>query len=71
MANLTKAQAENIENAKAKFLATQDELNPNMRFADNSFVAKLLESPSFAPYYEKTQLVGLPTSRLSKIYSRK
>lgn len=56
MANLTKAQAENIENAKAKFLATQDELNPNMRFADNSFVAKLLESPSFAPYYEKNAM---------------
>ncbi len=51
--NITKAQAENIENAKAKFLATQDELNPNMRFVDNSFVAKLLESPAFASYYEK------------------
>lgn len=53
IANLTKAQAENIENAKSKFLATQDELNPNMRFVDNSFVAKLLESPAFASYYEK------------------
>lgn len=53
MANLTKVQAENIENAKSKFLATQDELNPNMRFVDNAFIAKLLESPTFGPYYEK------------------
>lgn len=53
VANLTKAQAENIENAKTKFLATQDELNPNMRFVDNAFVAKLLESPDFSAYYEK------------------
>ncbi len=53
MANITKAQAENIENAKSKFLATQDELNPNMRFVDNTFIAKLLESPVFASYYEK------------------
>lgn len=53
VANLTKAQAENVENAKAKYLATSDELNPNMRFVDNTFVAKLLQSPTFAPYYEK------------------
>ena len=52
IANLTKVQAENIENAKAKFLATQDELNPNTRFIDNTFVAKLLQSPTFGPYYE-------------------
>lgn len=41
---LTRAQEERIENAKYKHLATPEEHNPNTRFIDNAFVARLMES---------------------------
>ena len=40
---LTKIARERIESAKSKFNPTEEELNPNMKFADNA-LAKLLEA---------------------------
>ena len=40
---LTKLAQERIENAKAKFNPTEEELNPNTKFADNA-LAKLLDA---------------------------
>ena len=40
---LTKIARERIESAKQKFNPTEEELNPNMKFADNA-LAKLLDS---------------------------
>ena len=44
MIELTNEQRRRIENAKTKHLATADELNPNMRFVNNAFIAKLTQS---------------------------
>ncbi len=45
---LTKEQERRIETAKTKFLATSQDLNPNMRFVDNSFAKALADSEALA-----------------------
>lgn len=41
---LTQLQRNKIENAKIKYVPTSDDLNPNTRFIDNSFVTQLSKS---------------------------
>lgn len=50
---ITREEARRIEAAKTKFLATADELNPNVRFIENKFVEKLIESPDVETFLEK------------------
>lgn len=38
---ITRFAEQKIENAKAKYLPTEEERNPNMRFVENTFVAQL------------------------------
>ncbi|MDE6397672.1 MAG: transcription antitermination protein NusB, partial [Muribaculaceae bacterium] len=45
---LTKEQERRIEAAKTKFLATAQDLNPNMKFVDNSFARALADSEDLA-----------------------
>ena len=47
---LTREQERRIENAKAKHLATADELNPNMRFVENAFAARIAECAPLEAY---------------------
>jgi N utilization substance protein B len=47
---LTELQRQRIENNKAKYLATSEDLNPNMRFVNNAFVAALAENESLQAY---------------------
>lgn len=47
---LTRQQAERIEAAKAKFLATPEELNPNMRFVENALARRLSENASLQAF---------------------
>lgn len=48
--NITREKADRIETAKSKYLATADELNPNMKFVDNAFVRALAENPDLEQY---------------------
>lgn len=41
---ITREQARRIENAKSKYLATAEDLNPNMRFVNNALVAQIEEN---------------------------
>ncbi len=50
---LTREEERRIEAAKSKFLANADELNPNTRFVDNRFAARLLDSPDVETFLEK------------------
>ncbi|MDE6301080.1 MAG: transcription antitermination protein NusB [Muribaculaceae bacterium] len=50
--NLTREQADRIENAKSKYLATAQDLNPNLRFVDNS-LASMLENNDELTAYQK------------------
>lgn len=48
--NLTQEQEDRIENAKYKYLATAQDLNPNMRFVDNSLARMLAGSEELQDY---------------------
>ncbi len=50
MIELTREQALRIDNAKTKFLATHEELNPNTRFIDNRFIAALENNEDLKAY---------------------
>lgn len=48
---ITKFQAERLEEAKNKYLPTDDDLNPNTRFVDNKFVAYLENDEELSDYF--------------------
>lgn len=52
MMEITREQALRIDNAKSKFLATHEELNPNMRFVENKFIAKLENNEELKEYLD-------------------
>lgn len=52
MMELTREQAQRLDNAKTKFLATHEDLNPNMRFVDNRFIAKLESNDELKAFIE-------------------
>ena len=53
MVDLTECAAKRIENAKLKKLATADDLNPNMRFVNNKFIAQLQNNKMLIEYQER------------------
>jgi len=50
---LTKIARERIEAARAKFNPTEEEKNPNMKFADNALAVLLDEDPDFQKIFTK------------------
>ncbi|MDE5568296.1 MAG: transcription antitermination protein NusB [Muribaculaceae bacterium] len=50
MMELTREQALRLDNAKSKFLATHEDLNPNTRFVDNRFIARLEANEDLQTY---------------------
>lgn len=50
---ITDEQYLKLENAKTKFLATHEELNPDTRFVDNKLVECLRENPQLKTYLEQ------------------
>lgn len=50
MVQITKMQRGRIEASKAKFLPTYEELNPNMKFADNMFISSLESNKDMNSY---------------------
>lgn len=53
MMEITREQAMRMDSAKSKFLATHDELNPDTRFVDNRFIARLAENERLAEYIKE------------------
>lgn len=53
---LTQVARERIEAAKAKFNPTEEELNPNMKFAENSLAVLLDEDPDFTKMLAKKKM---------------
>ena len=54
---ITRAAEEKLENAKQKYLPTPEDLNPNTRFVDNSYVARLAKNPDIADYLRRNSAV--------------
>lgn len=53
---LTEYAASRIEAARMKFNPTQEELNPNMRFAQNGFAQSLVSDPDFQKLISKKKI---------------
>ncbi len=51
MIDLTDLQAQRIEAARSKYLPTQQELNPNMRFVENRFIQSLRNNSDYIEYH--------------------
>jgi N utilization substance protein B len=76
MLDLTREQERRIENARAKYLASSEELNPNMRFVENEFITKLKASESLSEYLKTNPIsweadIALINSLLDKITASK
>jgi N utilization substance protein B len=76
MIEITKEQERRIENARAKYLASSEERNPNMRFAENQFIAKLKTCSDLNEYLKISPIswetdIALVNSLLDKITSSK
>lgn len=52
MIELTDAQADRLENARNKYLATAEDRNPNTRFVDNQLIKRLRKSEQFNDFME-------------------
>lgn len=50
---LTNFEAERIEAAKAKYCPTDEELNPNLKFVNNAFVAAIRDNSDMEEYLKK------------------
>lgn len=50
MMEITALQSQRLENAKTKYLATPEELNPDTRFIDNRLIARLQDSEELQAY---------------------
>jgi len=50
---LTRVQEQRLEAAKEKFLATDEERNPNTRFVDNKLAAAIAASPEMEEYFKQ------------------
>lgn len=53
MVELTHEQARRLQAGKEKYLPTDQDLNPNMRFVDNKFIAALESNEEFEKFMQK------------------
>ena len=53
---LTELHADRLEQAKNKFLPTEEELNPNTKLIDNLFVKALMEDADFRSYIDENPI---------------
>ncbi len=56
MVEITKMQSRRIEAAKSKYLPTDEDLNPNMRFVENQFIKSIEEHPDMKAYLATTPI---------------
>jgi N utilization substance protein B len=54
---ITRYARNRIETGRQKFRPTEEELNPNMRFADNRFILQLESCKAFTKYVESRKLL--------------
>ncbi len=63
---LTDEQIDRIEAAKGKYLASAEDLNPNMRLAENSLAAYLREDPTIVKFIEDNKFSWFTSEGLIK-----
>lgn len=60
MVELTELHANRLEQAKEKYLPTEEELNPNTKLIDNLFIKVLIDDPDFRSFLEKKEKAKEP-----------
>lgn len=53
---LTSLREQNLDAARHKYVVTDSDLNPNLRFVENKFVAKLADIPEFTDFVAKNKI---------------
>lgn len=61
---LTYMEERRLEENSRKYLATPEDLNPNMRFVDNAFVAALRDSEIFRNFVDSNKLSWIPEEQV-------
>lgn len=56
MVDLTDLQERRLDDARNKYLPSEEDLNPNTRFVDNEFIKVLRENETFKQYVEDNKL---------------
>ncbi len=56
MCDITRLREIQLDEAKHKYLPTSDDLNPNMRFVENQFIASLRDCPAMKAYLEENPI---------------
>ena len=67
MIELTDLQKKRIETAKAKYMPTYEDLNPNTRFIDNRFIQSLRNNPQLIDYTAQQKLSWVNESDFLKV----
>lgn len=67
MIELTDLQKKRLETAKAKYMPTQEDLNPNTRFIDNRFIQALRNTPQLEDYLAQQKLSWVNESDFLRI----
>lgn len=60
---ITSLRAQQIEDNRNKFIPTPEDLNPNMRFIENSLVTKIAANEDVEQYCEQNKLSWMPDHR--------
>lgn len=55
MVELTELHADRLEQAKEKYLPTEEELHPNTKLIDNIFIKQLVSDPDFRSFLEEKE----------------
>lgn len=61
---LTSLQEQNLDAARHKYVVTDSDLNPNLRFVENKFVSRLASDPQFKEFVEKNKISWLTEDRI-------
>lgn len=61
---LTRLQEQNLDAARHKYLATDSDLNPDLRFVENRFIERLAADADFTAFVEKNKLSWFANDRV-------
>ena len=67
MIELTDLQKKRLDTAKAKYMPTYEDLNPNTRFIDNRFIQTLRNTPQLVDYIAQQKLSWVNESDFLKV----
>lgn len=61
---LTDLRAQQLDANRHKFITTNEDINPNLRFVENQFVERLRNSEAFNNYIESHKISWMPDERI-------